>query len=399
VRLSSIALRSVLAVIVLAALPAATGCGGGGAPASNQNVTTTTNPVTATLTASPSSIQAGQSTTLTWTTTNADTVTIDAIGPVTATGSQVVRPAQATKYILTASGKGGSQQAVATVMVTALGTPPPPPPPKLNGVPRSSHVVLVIEENHMFTEVYPSGMPWLSSTASTYAFATNYHADTPGSALDYYWLSSGSGELAFGCGGWGCPQPITSDNIFRELSAAGISWKLYAEGLPNVGYIGGDTGAYVERHNPAKWYSDIVNSPSLQQNIVPFTQFTADLAANQLPAYSIVIPDVNHDAHDGTVGQADAWLQTNVAPLLNSPSFSAGGNGLLIVTFDECDGAVGACPEQVFTAVIGPNVKRGFQSNAPYKHENTLRTILDALGVTVYPGAASTAADMADFFQ
>ncbi len=99
------------------------------------------------------------------------------------------------------------------------------------------------------------------------------------------------------------------------------------------------------------------------------------------------------------MGQADAWLQSNVAPLLNSPAFSASGDGLLIVTFDECDGAVGACPEQVFTAVIGPKVKRGFQSNVLYKHESTLRTILDALGLTVYPGAASTAADMADFFQ
>jgi len=407
--LNFIALRSVVAVVILSALLVTAGCGGG-SPAATQNVTTTVNPVTATLSATPSAIQAGQSATLIWSTTNADTVTIDGVGTVAASGSQVVKPSQATTYTLTATGKSGSQQAIVTVAVNPLPpsppppTPPPPPPPpppapKTNGVPRSSHVVLVIEENHMFSEVFPSGMPWLSSTASNYAFANNYHADTPGSALDYFWLSSGSGELGFGCGGWGCPQPITSDNIFRELSAAGISWKLYAEGLPSVGYLGGDTGAYVERHNPAKWYSDVINSPSLQQNVVPFTQFATDLAANQLPAYSIVIPDVNHDAHDGTVGQADAWLQTNVAPLLNSPSFNAGGDGLLIVTFDECDGAVGACPEQVFTAVIGPKVKRGFQSNTLYKHESTLRTILDALGVQVYPGAASTAADMADFFQ
>ncbi len=297
-RLNSIALRIVIAVIVLPALLAAAGCGGG-STATNQKITTTVNPVTATLSATPSSIQAGQSATLIWSTSNADSVTIEGLGTVAASGSQAVSPSQATTYTLTASGKGGSQQAMATVTVNALPPPPPPPtppPPKLNGVPRSSHVVLVIEENHMFTEVFPSGMPWLASTGSTYAFANNYHADTPGSALDYYWLSSGSGELAFGCGGSGCPQPITSDNIFRELSAAGISWKLYAEGLPSVGYLGGDIGAYVERHNPAKWYSDVVTSSRLQQNVVPFTQFAADLAANQLPAYSIVIPDVNHDA-------------------------------------------------------------------------------------------------------
>ena len=67
--------------------------------------------------------------------------------------------------------------------------------------------------------------------------------------------------------------------------------------------------------------------------------------------------------------------------------------------FAECDGAIGACPEVVYTAVIGPNVKPGFISPMLYKHENTLRTMLDALGITNYPGASKTAADMADFFK
>src|SRR5437764_13236484 len=93
--------------------------------------------------------------------------------------------------------------------------------------------------------------------------------------------------------------------------------------------------------------------------MVPFTQFAADMAANQLPNYSIIVPDVDNDAHDGTVGQADTFLNNNVAPLLNTPSFQAGGDGLMFITFDECDGAVGACRDQVFTAVIAPKVKSG----------------------------------------
>jgi acid phosphatase len=258
--------------------------------------------------------------------------------------------------------------------------------------------VLVIEENHTFAQVM-SSMPWLVSQGDTYAFSNDYHADTPGSALDYYWLSSGSGELAFGCGGWGCTNPITSDNIFRELDNAHLTWKVYADSLPFAGYMGGDTGDYVIRHNPARWYSDVINSPQLQQNMVPFTQFAKDMAANQLPDYSLIIPDVMHDAHNGSLAQADTWLQTNVAPLLNQPYFQAGGDGLLIVTFDECDGAIGACPEQVYTALIGPHVKPHYQSSILYRHENALRTMLDALGITVYPGASATAADMSDFFQ
>lgn len=272
------------------------------------------------------------------------------------------------------------------------------PPTPTSGVPHSAHVILVIEENHGFAQVL-SSMPWLVSQGDKYAFANDYHVDAVGSALDYFWLSSGSGEQAFGCTGAGCTRPITDDNIFRELTNAGISWKVYADALPAVGYMGGDTGGYVQRHNPAKWYSDVIQSSQLQQNIVPFTHFARDMAANQLPAYSLIIPDVGHDAHNGTLAQADAFLQSSVAPVLNQPYFQPGGDGLLIVTFDECDAAVGACTEQVYTAMIGPHVKSHYQSSIFYKHENTLRTMLDALGVTVYPGASATAAGMSDFFQ
>lgn len=275
-------------------------------------------------------------------------------------------------------------------------------------MPPSTHVVLVIEENHSFDQVV-SNMPWLVAQGKKYGFATNYHADTPGSLMDYLWLSSGSchsavnctlpvGTHSFGCSGDSCSSPITDDNIFRELDRVGLSWKVYAQSIPAPGYMGHNSGAYTDRHNPARWYSDVIDSAAEQQKMVPFTQLAVDLSANKLPNYSIIIPDVNNDAHDGTLRQADTFLSDNVAPLLNAPTFQPGGTGLMFITFDECDGAIGACPEQVYTAVIGPNVKPGTQSSTFYKHENMLRTILDALGVSVYPGAAHDAADMSDFF-
>ena len=106
-------------------------------------------------------------------------------------------------------------------------TPDPPPPPSpAPAVPPSTHVVLVIEENHSFDQVV-SNMPWLVAQGKKYGFATNYHADTPGSLMDYLWLSSGSchsavnctlpvGTHSFACSGDSCSSPITDDNIFRE---------------------------------------------------------------------------------------------------------------------------------------------------------------------------------------
>jgi peptidoglycan-associated lipoprotein len=82
-------------------------------------------PVTATLSANPTSIQAGQSSTLTWNTENADDVTLDG-QKVNATGSQNVSPTQTTTYHLVAKGASGTQEGTAQVTVTQ---PPPPPTP------------------------------------------------------------------------------------------------------------------------------------------------------------------------------------------------------------------------------------------------------------------------------
>jgi len=81
---------------------------------------------TASIAVNPTTIQAGQSASLTWQTTNATDVTIDGIGAVQPNGSQSVSPNDSTTYHLTAKGAGGTQEATARLTVTQ---PPPPPPP------------------------------------------------------------------------------------------------------------------------------------------------------------------------------------------------------------------------------------------------------------------------------
>jgi peptidoglycan-associated lipoprotein len=80
------------------------------------------------MTANPSTVEKGQSTTLTWQTTNATDVSIDGIGAVQPNGSQQVTPSDSTTYHLTAKGAGGTQEATARVTVNAPPPPPPPPP-------------------------------------------------------------------------------------------------------------------------------------------------------------------------------------------------------------------------------------------------------------------------------
>ena len=84
---------------------------------------------TASLTANPNSINAGQSSTLTWSTQYATDVTIDQLGKVDPSGSRMVLPSESTTYRLIAKNDSGTQEATARVTVNA----PPPPPTNQNG--------------------------------------------------------------------------------------------------------------------------------------------------------------------------------------------------------------------------------------------------------------------------
>ncbi len=83
---------------------------------------------TATLSANPTSIERGQSATLTWTTDHATSVRIEPeVGAAPPSGNRAVRPNQSTTYRLTAEGPGGTIDASARVTVTVAPEPPRQP--------------------------------------------------------------------------------------------------------------------------------------------------------------------------------------------------------------------------------------------------------------------------------
>jgi len=81
-------------------------------------------PPVASLVANPQTIQRGQSATLTWSTQNATDVTIDPLGPVAQSGSDIVNPTQTTTYQLTAKGPGGTAHASVAITVNEPAMPP-----------------------------------------------------------------------------------------------------------------------------------------------------------------------------------------------------------------------------------------------------------------------------------
>src|SRR5258708_6781824 len=282
------------------------------------------------------------------------------------------------------------------VTLTGMGVSSTPPPTALFG-----HVAIVVEENTNYSGVSSSSMPYLSGLMSQYGLATQYYANTHPSIGNYLMLTTGQ-VLTNNDSDTRTSFPVSEDNVVRELVAAGKTWKAYAESLPSIGYLGGDStsggGQYYVRHVPIAYLTDVQNSSTQQQNLVPFTHFASDLAAGNLPNYSFITPNGCDDAHDCGLSTADNWLKTNIDPLIKNTAFQK--DGLLIVVFDESGSDNTNGGGRVVCALISPAFsKLGHQSTNIYQHQILLRLALEGLGVTVFPGAASTAADMGEFFN
>jgi len=278
-----------------------------------------------------------------------------------------------------------------------------------NSIPQFAHVFIVLEENHSYSDVIGNGnMPYLNGLAAANGLATQYYADAHPSLPNYFMLTTGLGTAITGNLGDAYDGVVTQDNVVRALTAAGKTWKSYAESLPSVGYLGSDTGYYVQRHNPFSYFSDVQNSAAQAANMVPFTQLATDISSNALPDYAFIVPNITDDAHSCHAGmttctdtqmlaQADLWLSTNIAPLLSGSSFQ---NSLLIIAFDESedsDTALGG--GHVVAIIVSSEAKAGYQSTTLYQHESTLRLMMEGLGVGDMPGGAAGAPDMSEFFQ
>ena len=260
-------------------------------------------------------------------------------------------------------------------------------------VPQVGHVVVVVEENTNYDGVVGAGaMPYLETLIGRYGLATQYYANTHPSIGNYFMLTVG--RVVTNSNGY--TDTVRDDNIVRRLVAAGKTWKSYAEGLPAVGYTGDGPAPYTRRHNPLSYLSDVMGDTVQKKRLVPFSQFAGDWAGGALPDYSFIVPNLCNDAHDCSPATADAWLRSNIKPLLDNPRFQQ--DGLLIIVFDEAgnDNTYGG--GRIVWVVVSAKARPGYRSTTLYQHESTLRLTAQALGLAGFPGAAATAPGMDEFF-
>jgi hypothetical protein len=268
-------------------------------------------------------------------------------------------------------------------------------------------VWVINEENHGYADIVGNAqMPYYNQLIAQYGLATQFYSDQHSSLPALMWFVAGA-AVEPNNDTVSCEH--TEDNVVRELLTQRYSWRAYQENLPYAGYQGLYSAdlLYYRRHNPLIDFSDVCPGTGQDTNSVPFTQMATDFADGNTVNYAWITPNVNDDAHNGTLQQADQWLQAHLPAILARPEFRPGGDGILFIVWDESDLSVDnscsatvsqGCGGHTATLVIGPQVKPGYQSTLTYHNENVLATICAAMGLSTCPGAAQTAAPMSDFF-
>ena len=244
--------------------------------------------------------------------------------------------------------------------------------------------MVVIEENHAEPDIIGNrDAPYLNGLAAMGALFTQSYGIGHPSQPNYLALFSGSTQ---GVSDDRCPPPgapFRTPNVATALQSVGASFASYSEDLPANGSMVCSSGAYARKHNPATDFADV--SPAENR---PFTAWPADLAS--LATVSFVIPNLDHDMHDGTVGQADSWLRTRMAPYVN---WAMVHDSLLVITWDEDDHSAA---NRIPTLFVGPMIRPG-RYPEHLDHDAVLRTLTAMYGATA-PGPAARAALITDIW-
>jgi hypothetical protein len=323
-----------------------------------------------------------------------------------------------------------------------------------DGLTHYDHVFVLIEENESIDATYGAASPaaYLKALAKQGAFDDQYYGTGHQSLDNYVAMVSGQPDnvpvtgadcLAYNL--YTCVQAQTAfssgRNLGDQLDTAGATWVGYMDGTtapcqhasysptaapPDSWQGDGKTPApagqdYADRHNPFLYFPDIIgNDPRCQAHVRPYTELATAINNNVLPQFGSITPDTCHDGHDspcaaggtgnrtGGLVSADAWLASNLPPLL---SYLQAHNGLLLITDDEgnfpsdntgcCTGGPGGTAGfggRVGLIALGPGVKAGQTIHTMYDHASLLRTIEGLFGITEHLNNASGATPMTDLF-
>jgi hypothetical protein len=239
-------------------------------------------------------------------------------------------------------------------------------------------------------------------------------------------------------------------NLGSSLTAKGLTWKSYQEGIDSTGgnasgavvtnalapqnqwtvpnanfsgtnaaytnpYNGSHQYNYAAKHNPFVFFQDDYNA----KNYAPLQALTTDLANNTVANFNWITPDQFNDMHssltggytyngvhytgnDASIAQGDNFLSVLVPQIEASQAFK--DNGLIVIWTDEDEGDTPASNARYsnMEILIGHDAKgNAFTDLIPMNHNTDLQTYLELYGLdqSGYPSNITGSNDLSSLLK
>lgn len=244
------------------------------------------------------------------------------------------------------------------------------------------HVVVFSFENRTWSNVglgfSATTMPYLHSLATQCSYFSNWNEtnSSQNSLTQYIGETSGvnNTKTVNDCSpSTKCRS--TDNNIFRQVRVAGGTARNYVEGATT----GCSASGNAAKHIPALYYYGTYTDAGgvshsdhdfCSTEVRPYSEFDV----NNLPTYAFITPTLCNDGHDCNDATVDAWAQTNIQRVINSPAYQA-GTVAVFVWYDE--------DHPVPNLTIAPTSHKGQITTVTGSHASLLKTIEGLLGLPV----------------
>jgi phospholipase C len=248
---------------------------------------------------------------------------------------------------------------------------------------------IVMENKSQGDIIGNSNAPYINKLAKENALAAGYHDSfVHPSEPNYFWMVSGENFGVLDDADPASHHLASTSHLADQLELGGLTWKSYQESMGDPCGLTSH-GRYAAKHNPFVYFNDINGwdgtkfnpSPRCTDHVVDYSQLDVDLAANKLPKYAFITPNLDNDMHDGSIANGDAWLAREIPKLQATDAYKKGG--VIFLLWDE-GGGYPAGDDPPFLA-ISPNAQVGMVSQTDYDTSSYLKTVQTMLGVAPLP--------------
>ncbi|CEJ83144.1 hypothetical protein VHEMI03167 [[Torrubiella] hemipterigena] len=276
------------------------------------------------------------------------------------------------------------QTATALLSIVASATAATVPTSNVKGAAFDRLAIIYFENENYAKSAGDTNFAWLAKKGIK---LTNYFGVTHPSQPNY--VASVGGDY-FGLPGDGHAElPSNVASIVDLLESKSISWAHYQEDMPYTGFMAesyknqkNGRNDYVRKHNPAVHYHSVTDNAArlgqlknLSRTDTKHSEFHKDLAADKLPQWMFITPNMTSDGHDTDVATGGRWCRSFLEPLLTDAKFMK--NTMVLITWDEAEITPNA-PNQILGVLLGdaiPSNLVGTTDNSFYTHYSSIASV------------------------